>query len=135
VQDPKIRLVAAPALRDRVLQRVLLDTLGPTYERGFIDHSYAVCSGRGAHRAALAHLGWMRRYRLRLPLDVRHYFASIQHARLLGLFARRLGDARTLALIADLLEAGGAVYRHPLVQIALDGQSVPAGCGLTLGAT
>ncbi len=132
VCDPKVRLIAAPALRDRVLHRALLDTIGPVYERGFIDQSFAVCSGRGAHRAALVYLGWMRRFGWRLHLDVRHYFASIDQARLLALFARRLTDRRTLDLLAALLEAGGTVYRHPLARIALD-QEVPAGCGLPLG--
>lgn len=130
--DPKVRLIAAPAVRDRVLHRALLDTVGPIYEHGFIDQSFAVCSERGAHRAALAYLGWMRHHAWRLHLDIRHYFASIGHARLLALFARRLADPRTLELIAALLEAGGAVYRHPLAQIALD-HPVPAGCGLPLG--
>jgi len=39
VADPKVRIVAAPAGRDRVLQRALLDSIGPTYERDFIDQS------------------------------------------------------------------------------------------------
>jgi retron-type reverse transcriptase len=133
VADPKVRIVAAPTVRDRVLQRALLDGIGPTYERGFIDQSFAVCSGRGAHRAALAYLGWMRRYPWRLHLDIRHYFASIGHARLLDLFAHRLADQRTLALIADLLAAGGAVYRHPLAAFALGEHRVPPGHGLPLG--
>ena len=132
VCDPKVRLIAAPALRDRVLQRALLDTIGPAYERGFIDQSFAVCNGRGAHRAALAYLGWMRHCRWRLHLDIRHYFASIDHARLLALFQRRLADRRTLGLIAALLDAGGLVYRHPLARIALD-HAVPLGRGLPLG--
>lgn len=133
VQDPKTRLVAAPALRDRVLQRALVDTIAPPYERGFIEHSYAVRSERGPHRAVLAYLCWMRRYRFRLHLDVRHYFASIDHQRLLALFARRLTDPYTLALIAGMLKAGGVVYRHPLAAAALGDHEIPAGCGLPLG--
>jgi len=133
VADPKVRIVAAPAVRDRVLQRALLDTIAPAYERGFIDQSYAVGHGRGAHRAALAYLGWMREYRYRLHLDIRHYFAAIGHACLLDLVAHRLADQRTLALIADLLAAGGAVYRHPLAAFALGEQRVPPGHGLPLG--
>jgi len=132
VQDPKVRLIAAPAMRDRVLQRALLDTIAPTYERGFIDQSFAVCSGRGAHRAALAYLGRMRRLAWRLHLDVRHYFASIGHARLLALFERRLSDQRALSLIAALLEAGAEAYRHPLARVALH-QPVSTGRGLPLG--
>jgi RNA-directed DNA polymerase len=133
VQDPKLRLVAAPSVRDRVLQRALLNAIGPSYERSFIDHSYAVATGRGAHRAVLAFLGWMRRWPWRLHLDIRHYFASIEHVRMLALFQRRLRDERTLSLIGELLAAGGQVYRHPLAAIALGGQAVPAGRGLPLG--
>jgi RNA-directed DNA polymerase len=133
VRDPKVRLIAAPAVRDRVLQRALLETIGPTYERGFIDQSYAVRSGRGSHRAVLAYLGWMRRYPARLHLDIRHYFASIELARLLALFARRLRDRRALELVASLLAAGAAVYRHPLAVVALGEHPVPEGCGLPLG--
>jgi len=134
VRDPKIRLVAAPAVVDRVVQRALIDCIGPVYERSFIDQSYAVGSGRGPHRAALAFLAGMRRYPLRMHLDVRHYFASIDHGVLLGLFGLRLRDRRTLALIEQLLDAGGAVYRHPLARVALGAGHPPAeGRGLPLG--
>jgi hypothetical protein len=40
VQDPKTRLIATPEIIDRVLQRALLDDIGPTYERGFIDQCH-----------------------------------------------------------------------------------------------
>jgi RNA-directed DNA polymerase len=92
-----------------------------------------VCNEPGAHRAALAYLGWMRHYPWRLHLDIRHYFASIGHARLLDLLTHRLNDSRTLTLIADLLAAGGAVYRHPLAALALGDHRVLPGHGLPLG--
>jgi RNA-directed DNA polymerase len=133
VRDPKLRLVAAPNVGDRVLQRALLDAIGPTYERGFIHHNYAVGTGRGAHRAALAYLGWMRRLPWRMHLDISHYFASVEHERLMSLFARRLRDARTLDLLASLLAAGAEVYRHPLAEVALPELRVPPGRGLPLG--
>lgn len=135
VQDPKTRLIAAPPIRDRVLQQSLIGEIGPYYERSFIDHSYACLHGRGPHRAALKYLQWMRKYRYRLALDIRRYFASIQHAALYELFARRLRDPLTLALINQLLEAGGEVYQSQLAIDALDLQKhpVPPGCGLPLG--
>ncbi|WP_428262360.1 hypothetical protein [Haliangium sp.] len=111
IHDPKVRVVAAPAILDRVVHRALLDDIGPSYERGFIDHNYAVCTGRGSHRAILRYLRWTRTYRWRLSLDIRRYFPSVHHRTLLGLFARRLRDRRTIALIADLIQAGAAVYR------------------------
>lgn len=135
VRDPKTRLIAAPAIVDRIVQQALLNEIGPTYEHGFIDQSYACCSGRGPHRAVLRYLRWTRQYEFRLSLDVHHYFASIHHPTLQGLFARRLQDARTLALIARLLASGGAVYQSPLAVAALglQGEPVPPDCGLPLG--
>jgi RNA-directed DNA polymerase len=136
VHDPKTRLVAAPQLRDRIVQTALLNEIGPTYESSFIDQSYACCAGRGPLRAVLAYLAFTRRFRFRISLDVRRYFASIHHEILLGLFSRRLRDARTLGLLAAMLQAGGKVYRSPLAVEALNLASdpVPAGCGLPLGS-
>ncbi len=131
VRDPKTRLIAAPAIRDRVLQQALLSEIAPTYERGFIDQHYAVGHGRGPHRAALRLLGWMRRWPFRITLDVHQYFASVEIERLLALFDHRLRDADTLALIGDLLAAGRTVYQTPLAR-ALIGP-VPPGRGLPLG--
>ncbi len=135
VQDPKTRLIAAPAIADRIVQNALLAEIGPTYERGFIDQSYACCTGRGPHRAVLEYLRWLRRYRFRLSLDVKSYFASMHHDTLFDLFARRLRDRRTLDLIHDLLAAGGRVYRSPLAVkiLGLDRDPLPPGCGMPLG--
>ncbi len=135
VRDPKTRLIAAPAIVDRIVQQALLNEIAPTYERGFIDQSYACCRGRGPHRAVLQYLSWTRRYRYRLSLDVHRYFASIHHETLYELFARRLQDSRTLDLIARMLAAGGQVYQSPLAVAALKLQDdpVPPGCGLPLG--
>jgi RNA-directed DNA polymerase len=133
VHDPKTRLVAAPAIVDRVVQHALLAEVAPTFERGFSDHSFACCTGRGPHRALLAYLAYARRFRFRLVLDIHHYFASIPHDRLLALFARRLRDAGTLDLVAALLAAGGAVYRTPLARSVLGPECASAGHGLPLG--
>ncbi len=135
VHDPKIRLVAAPAIVDRIVHNALLTDIGATYERGFIDHSYACSTGRGPHRAVLRYLVSTRRYRFRLSLDVRRYFPSVHLETLLGLFARRLRDRRTAELVSTLLEAGARVYRSALAvkTLDLDRDPLPPGCGLPLG--
>jgi RNA-directed DNA polymerase len=131
VRDPKTRLIAAPALGDRVLQQALLAEIGPTYERAFIDQHYACASGRGPHRSVLYHLQCMRRFRCRLALDIHHYFASVDLGRLLDLFAHRLRDGDTLELIRSLLAAGAEVYRTPLARRVVG--EVATGQGLPLG--
>ncbi len=135
VRDPKTRLIAAPAIRDRIVQTALLNVIAPTIERGFIDQSYACCTGRGTHRAVLEYLKWTRRFRYRLPLDIRHYFASINHNILLELFSHRVRDEDTLALIRNMLCAGGKVYQSSLARSLPEFAKIPvkAGCGLPLG--
>ncbi len=136
VHDPKTRLIAAPSIRDRVVHRALLDEIGPYYERGFLDHSYAWGTGRGPHRAVLQLLAWMRRHRYRLSLDMARYFPSIAHPVLSALLFHRLGDPKTRALLLGLLAAGGTVYRTDRAGEALGfgGSAWPADRGLALGS-
>ena len=98
----------------------------------FIEHSYAVGVGRGPHRASLRYLAWLRQYDFRLALDIRRYFPSVRHDVLYGLFARRLRDRDTLALLELLLRAGGAVYQTPEAHEVLG--AVPTGRGLAIGS-
>ena len=41
VRDPKPRMVSAAPFRDRVVHHALHAVIGPIFERGFIDRSYA----------------------------------------------------------------------------------------------
>lgn len=134
IRDPKPRLIAAPAVRDRVVHHALLNEIGPVFERSFIDHSFSAGLGRGPQRAVLHYLGCQRRFGWRLQLDIAGYFPAIDHARLLALFRRRVADPDTLALISDLLVAGGQVYRHPLAVALLGSRCPPPGRGLPLGS-
>ena len=132
IHEPKARLIAAPPIIDRIVHHALLTEIGPTYERGFIDQSYACCTGRGVHRAIIRHLGYTRRHRHRLSLDVRRYFPSVDHTILLDLIARRLRDRRTIDLVEQTIVAGGEVYRSRAAT-ALLGPPRP-GAGLAIGS-
>lgn len=131
VHDPKRRLIAAPPVRDRVVQQALIAEIAPVFEQGFCDESYAWGRGRGPHRAVLAALRGMRRHPFRLTLDVSRYFASIDRTRLLALIARRVRDKATMNLVEKLLAAGSAVYRTPqakkLLGLPADGRGIPLG--------
>ena len=136
VRDPKVRLVAAAPLVDRVLQQALVGELAPHYERSFIDQQFGCRTGRGPHRAAICFLGAMRRFRYRLCLDIRRYFPSIHRPTLRALFARKLRDSRTLGLLDQVLAAGGAVYTRPLAiaTLGLDAAPLAPDCGMPIGS-
>jgi RNA-directed DNA polymerase len=134
IHDPKTRLIAAPAVRDRVLHHAVLSDIGPVFERRFIDQSFAAGHGRGPHRAVLYFLACQRRYAWRLHLDISAYFLSINHTRLLDLFAERIGDADTLALVRLIVASSAQVYRSRLAATTLGERCPTAGWGLPLGS-
>lgn len=134
IRDPKVRLIAAPAIRDRVVHHALLAEIGPSFERRFIEHSYTVGEGRGPHRAVLQHLQWQRRFGFRLHLDIAGYFLNVDHRTLRLLLFRRLRDPDTRRLVDQILCSGGRVYRQATARRVLgDGRPAP-GTGLPLGS-
>jgi hypothetical protein len=136
IHDPKTRLIAAQPIRDCVAQQALLDEIGSWYDRGFIDHAYACCAGRGPLRAVLQYLEWTRRCRFRLALDVRRYFLSIHRPTLCRLIHRRLRDERTRRLVEILVDSGAGVYRRPLAvkALGLDADPLPPEAGVPIGS-
>ncbi len=134
IRDPKLRLIAAPAVRDRIVHHALLREIGPWYERSFIEHSYTAAPGRGPHRAVLQHLDWQRRFAFRLHLDISGYFLNIDHWVLRAELERRLKDPDTRCLIDRILASGAKVYRHSQAQRVLGESMPPLGKGLPLGS-
>src|SRR5262245_60085126 len=51
---PKVRLIAAPAVRDRVVHHAVLQEIGPVFERSYLEQSFAAGHGsRATPRGAL----------------------------------------------------------------------------------
>lgn len=111
VAEPKRRVVAALPFRDRVVQHALVAVLEPLWEREFIHHSYACRPGKGLHAGVDAAQRWLRSVQREhgqayaLKLDVRQYFASVDHGVLMDLLARRIACAPTLALCEEILRS------------------------------
>ncbi len=109
INDPKRRAIRAAPFRDRVLHHAIFNVLDPVFSRGFIADTYACIPGRGTHAAVRRYRRFVRARRgvgYVLQCDIKGCFASVDHAVLLGLLARRVGDARLLALLASLIEHG-----------------------------
>ena len=136
VRDPKIRLISAPAIRDRVLHQAVVGEMGPCFVRGYIHDSYACLPGRGPQRAVLRYLAWTRRYAWRLALDIRRYFMSVHHPTLLELVFRRLRDHDTRALVRALIASGAVVYRTELARqvLGLEADPILPDTGLPIGS-
>ena len=109
----KMRPLGIPTVRDRVVQMATLLILEPIFEADFEDCSYGFRPRRSAHQALeeiRAHLH--RGYQAVYDADLKGYFDSIPHDKLMACLRMRVVDRSVLALIrmwlaTPVVEPGG----------------------------
>lgn len=101
------RPLGVPTIRDRVVQQALRIRMEPLFDRKFEESSYGYRPGRSAHQAlgdvgiSIAKGGhWI------VEVDIKGYFDTIDHEKLMSQIARRVSDGRVLRLIEKFLKAG-----------------------------
>jgi len=106
----KVRVLSIPCIRDRVVQGALKLILEPVFEADFQPGSYGYRPKRTAHQAVdrVAHAILRRKTRV-IDLDLRAYFDSVRHDRLLAKVARRIRDDDVMGLLKAILRASGPV--------------------------
>lgn len=101
------RPLGIPTVRDRVVQTALVHVLQPIFERDFAARSYGFRPQRGAHQALERVEELLANgYCYVVDADLKSYFDTIPHERLLQRVAQKVSDGRVLALIRSFLEAG-----------------------------
>jgi RNA-directed DNA polymerase len=101
------RPLGIPTVRDRVVQTALRQVLEPIFERDFAAQSYGFRPGRGC-KDALRRVDELLKtgYTHVVDADLKSYFDTIPHDRLLTLVSRKVSDGRVLTLIEAFLKQG-----------------------------
>jgi len=101
------RMLGIPTVYDRVCQQALLQRLEPIFEPVFDDANYGYRRGRST-KDALAKV-WREIQGGRewiVDADLKNFFGSVDHEKLLTLVAQRVSDGRVLRLLRSMLTAG-----------------------------
>jgi retron-type reverse transcriptase len=108
ITEPKERIIAVAPFRDRVVHHALVNIIEPIFEKRFIYDSYATRKDKGTHKAIERAQSFLRKNPWYLKMDIRHYFASINHAVLIRLIERTIKDPFILDLCKAIISRGGA---------------------------
>ena len=101
------RPLGIPTVRDRVVQTALRQVLKPIFERDFAAHSYGFRPGKGC-KDGLRRVDELLKagYTQVVDADLKSYFDTIPHDRLLALVAKKVSDGKVLSLIDAFLHRG-----------------------------
>ena len=101
------RPLGIPTVRDRVVQTALRLVLEPIFEQEFAAHSYGFRPGRGC-KDALRRVDELLKtgHVYVVDADLKSYFDTIPHDRLMTLIGQKVSDGRILSLIEAFLKQG-----------------------------
>jgi RNA-directed DNA polymerase len=100
------RPLGIPTVRDRVVQAAVVNVIEPIFERDFAEHSYGFRPGRGC-KDALRRVDQLLKagYVHVVDADLKAYFDTIPHDRLMARLETKIADGPVLRLIEAFIQA------------------------------
>jgi len=104
--DGKQRPLGIPTVKDRIVQTALLLIIEPIFEEDFLDCSYGFRPKRSAHQALDTIKEAISRGKTQAyDADLKGYFDSIPHDKLIKAVEKRIADTQVIKLIRKWLQA------------------------------
>ena len=111
------RHLGIPTLLDRMIQQAIHQVLSPQLDSRFSGSSYGFRRGRNAHQAVHQAQSYLNAgYSYVVDIDLKDFFDTVNHDRLMARLSQHVNDKRVLKLIRRYLQSGvligGAHYRR-----------------------
>jgi group II intron reverse transcriptase/maturase len=102
----KQRPLGIPTIRDRVVQQALKNVIEPIFEAVFLDSSFGYRPGKNA-KQAIERIEGIRDggHEWVVDADIKAFFDTVDHEKLIDAVAERISDGRVLRLIRAFLRA------------------------------
>jgi group II intron reverse transcriptase/maturase len=106
-QPGKLRPLGIPTVYDRVCQQAMQNRLEPIFEPGFDDANFGYRKGRSTKDAMRKIWKELREgCEWIVDADLKDFFGSVSHEKLMTLVNQRVSDGRVLRIIESILKAG-----------------------------
>lgn len=112
IKDPKMRLIHKATVKDRLIHHLVSGYLEKIFESIFFTHSYSSRKNKGAHKAVLTFQDMANKISNGgqktcwvLKLDIKKFFASVNHPILTEILLRKIDDQDFLNLLQKIIKS------------------------------
>lgn len=111
VEIPKpngdVRKLGIPTVIDRMIQQAINQVLQPIFDPTFSDNSFGFRPKRSAHQAIIQAKSYYEQgYKYVVDMDMKAYFDTVNHDKLMSYLEKKIQDKRVLRLIRQYLKSG-----------------------------
>jgi len=112
IYDPKHRIISKAIVKDRVVHHLVFKELYNIFNPTFIYHSYSSRINKGTHLAvknlsnsfrSLSHN--YTRPVFALKCDIKKFFDSVNHQKLLAIIHKKIKDSQLLHLVQEIVDS------------------------------